>query len=178
MLDNDFSNYEVLISEEQLAARVKELGRQITEDYRDSKEVLFVGILKGSVPFLADLIRAVDIPAMLDFMIVSSYGSGTSTSGRINIKMDLASDIRDKDVIIVEDIIDSGLTLYYLTEYLKQRGPRTLRTVTALDKPSRRRVDFVPDYCGFEVEDKFIIGYGLDYDQRYRNLPFISWIKD
>lgn len=178
MLEKDFSNYEVLISEEQIAARVKELGKQITEDYKDSREVLFVGILKGSVPFLADLVRAVDVPARLDFMIVSSYGGGTSTSGNINIKMDLASDIKDKDVIIVEDIIDSGLTLHYLTDYLKQRGPKTLKTVTALDKPSRRKVDFVPDYCGFEVEDKFIIGYGLDYDQKYRNLPFISWIKE
>lgn len=178
MLEKDFSNYEVLITEEQLAARVKELGKQISEDYKDSDELLLVAILKGSVPFMADLMRAIDVPATIDFMIVSSYGAGTSTSGNINIKMDLASDIKDKDVIIVEDIIDSGLTLHYLTEYLWKRGPRSLKTATALDKPSRRKVDFVPDYCGFEVEDKFIIGYGLDYDQKYRNLPFISWIKE
>ncbi len=167
---------EVLITEEQIRERVKELGQQITEAYR-GREVLLIGILKGSVPFMADLMRALDLDVKIDFMSVSSYGSSTKSSGVVRILKDLDSDIRDKDVIIVEDIIDSGLTLSYLREYLLKRGPRSLSICTFLDKPARRKVDLKPDYCGFEIEDKFIVGYGLDLDQSYRQLPHIAWVK-
>ena len=168
---------EILITQQQLADRVKELGREITEEYR-GRELLMVGILKGSVPFMADLMRAVDLDLKIDFMSVSSYGNATSTSGVVRILKDLDSDIRDKNVLIVEDIVDTGLTLAYLKEYLASRNPASLKIATILDKPSRRKADITPDYVGFEVEDKFIVGYGLDASQRYRNLPYVSWIKE
>lgn len=167
---------EVLISEEEIAKRVKELGEQITGDYK-GKSILLVGILKGSTPFLADLMRRIDLDVEIDFMIVSSYGGGTSTSGDVKILKDLECDIKGRDVLIVEDIIDSGVTLNALTKLLRKREPASLKVVSMLDKPSRRQVDFYPDYCGFEVEDKFIVGYGLDFDQKYRQLPYISWLK-
>ncbi|MCF0151049.1 MAG: hypoxanthine phosphoribosyltransferase [Firmicutes bacterium] len=168
---------EVLISEEQLKQRVKELGAQITKDF-EGEELLLVGILKGSVPFLADLMRTITLETVkLDFMVVSSYGSGTVSSGKINIKKDLETDIRGKNVIVVEDIIDSGNTLSCLKEVLLQREPKSLKIATMLDKPSRRQSPITPDYCGFAVEDKFIVGYGLDLDQKYRHLPYISWVK-
>jgi len=168
---------EVLINEKQLSDRVKELGAKITQDYK-GEEVLLVGILKGSVVFMADLMRAIDLDVTIDFMVVSSYGAGTTTSGKVNIKKDLETNIEGKNVIIVEDIVDSGLTLSLLTEELKKRNPKSLKVCSALDKPSRRKVDFKADYVGFEVEDKFIVGYGLDADQRFRQLPYISWIKE
>ncbi|MBR4150232.1 MAG: hypoxanthine phosphoribosyltransferase [Firmicutes bacterium] len=177
MTDRKYDVSEVLISKAELDARVAELGAQITEDYR-GKNMLMVGILKGSVPFMADLMRAVDLDLEIDFMSVSSYGGSTKTSGIVKILKDLDSDIQGKDVLIVEDIIDSGLTLSYLREYLKKRRPASVRIVTLLDKPSRRKVDITPDYCGFTVEDKFIVGCGLDIDQKYRNLPYISWVKE
>ena len=168
---------EVLITEEQLKARVKEIGAQITEDFK-GESVLLVGILKGSVPFMADLMRAIDLDVTIDFMCVSSYGSATKTSGVVRIGKDLDTPIEGKNVIIVEDIIDSGLTLSYLKTQLLARNPKSLKICTALDKPSRRKVEFKGDYVGFEVEDKFIVGYGLDMDQHYRNLPYVSWIKE
>ena len=168
---------EILISEEQLKTRVKELGKQITEDYQ-GEDLLLIGILKGSVPFMADLMRAIDLDITMDFMQVSSYGSGTHTTGVVQIVKDLDSDITDKNVLIVEDIIDSGLTLDYLKGYLEGRGCKSLKICTMLDKPSRRKVQLTPDYCGFEVEDLFIVGNGLDLDQRYRQLPYISWIRE
>jgi len=177
MTDRKYDVSEVLISKAELDARVAELGAQITEDYR-GKNMLMVGILKGSVPFMADLMRAVDLDLEIDFMSVSSYGGSTKTSGIVKILKDLDSDIQGKDVLIVEDIIDSGLTLSYLREYLKKRRPASVRIATLLDKPSRRKVDITPDYCGFTVEDKFIVGCGLDIDQKYRNLPYISWVKE
>lgn len=169
---------EILIDEKTLAKRVSELGAEITKDYEDSSVVL-VGILKGSVPFLADLMRKIKLEDLqIDFMSVSSYGRSTKSSGVVRILKDLDSDIKGKDVIVVEDIIDTGLTLAYLKEYLQGRNPKSLKICTLLDKPSRRKVELKGDYVGFEVEDKFIVGYGLDADQKYRNLPFISWIAN
>lgn len=167
---------EILITKEQLDQRVAELGAKITEDFK-GEEVLLIGILKGSVPFMADLMRQIDLDVAIDFMSVSSYGGATKSSGVVRILKDLDSDIKGKNIIIVEDIIDSGLTLDYLKDYLQARNPACLRICTLLDKPARRKVDLRGDYVGFEVEDKFIVGYGLDIDQKYRNLPYISWVK-
>lgn len=167
---------EVLISREQIAERVAEMGAQISRDY-EGREIFLIGILKGSVPFMADLMRAIDLEVEMDFMSVSSYGGGTESTGVVRIIKDLDNDIEGRDVLIVEDIIDSGYTLSYLKDYLLKRRPRSLRIVTFLDKPSRRKAHLKVDYTGFSVEDKFIVGYGLDLDQKYRNLPFISWVK-
>ena len=168
---------EVLISREQLADKVAELGAKISEDYA-GRQVHLIGILKGSVPFMADLMRAITLDVEMDFMSVSSYGSGTKTSGVVRILKDLDSDIAGKNVLIVEDIIDSGLTLAYLKEYLAKRNPKSIKIVTMLSKPARRKADIEADYTGFVVDDKFIVGYGLDIDQKYRNLPYISWIRE
>lgn len=168
----------VLISEEQIAARVGELAREIEDCYKTSgKKLLLLGILKGSVVFMAELMKQLRVHVEIDFMQVSSYGSGT-TSGNIKILLDLArDDIKECDILIVEDIIDSGKTLSYLVEYLKLRGAASVRTVTLLDKPSRRTVDFSPDFRGFEIPDYFVVGYGLDFDEKYRALPFIGVLK-
>ena len=171
----DFTS-EVLITREQLAQRVKELGKQITEDYK-GEQILLVGILKGSVPFMADLMREIDLDIAIDFMSVSSYGSSTKSSGVVRIMKDLDTGIEGKNVLIVEDIIDTGLTLHYLVNYLSGRQPKSLKICSILDKPSRRKVEIEGDYIGFTVEDKYIVGYGLDMDQHYRNLPYISWIR-
>ena len=172
-----YSFEEVLISKEQLAAKVAELGAQISKDY-EGEELFLIGILKGSVPFMADLMRAITLDVEMDFMSVSSYGSGTKSSGVVRILKDLDSDITGKNVLIVEDIIDSGLTLAYLKEYLAKRNPKSIKIVTMLSKPARRKADLEADYTGFVIDDMFIVGYGLDIDQKYRNLPYISWIKE
>lgn len=166
----------ILFSEEQLQTRIAELGAQITEDFRD-KEPLFVGVLKGCFVFMADLLRSVDMYCTMDFMAVSSYGSGTTTTGAVKINKDLSQDIAGRHVIIVEDILDSGVTLSYLKNYLEVRKPASITLVTLLDKPSRRRADVKADYVGFEVEDAFVVGYGLDYAEEYRNLPYIGVLK-
>lgn len=166
----------ILFSEEQLQTRIAELGAQITEDFRD-KEPLFVGVLKGCFVFMADLLRSVDMYCTMDFMAVSSYGSGTTTTGAVKINKDLSQDIAGRHVIIVEDILDSGVTLSYLKNYLEVRKPASITLVTLLDKPSRRRADVEADYVGFEVEDAFVVGYGLDYAEEYRNLPYIGVLK-
>lgn len=169
---------EVLIDEQAIAARVKELGIEISKDYA-GKSIVLVGILRGCVPFIADLMRAIDVEDVeVDYISVSSYGRSTKSSGVVRILKDLDSDIKGKDVIIVEDIIDSGLTLSYLKEYLGGRSPKSLKICAILDKPSRRKVDIQGDYIGFEVEDKFIVGYGLDMNQRYRNLPYVTWVRE
>ena len=168
---------EVLISEEQLREKVKELGAQITLDYA-GESVFLIGILKGSVPFMADIMRAIKLDVQIDFMQVSSYGGDTRTSGVVKIIKDIDEDITGRNVIIIEDIIDTGLTLDYLKSYLSGRGCKSLKIATMLDKPSRRRVNLEPDYYGFKVDDLFIVGYGLDLNQEYRNLPYISWIKE
>jgi hypoxanthine phosphoribosyltransferase len=166
----------VLISEEQLAARIKELGDQITADY-EGKEILAIGVLRGAVLFMADLTRAIKVPVAIDFMAVSSYGHGTSSSGVVRILKDLDEDIEGKHVLIVEDIIDSGLTLTYLLENLKSRKPASLKLCTLLNKPERRKAEVHIDYNGFTVPDYFVVGYGLDYAEKYRNLPFIGILK-
>ena len=168
----------VLISQEQIWNKAVELGKQITEDYKD-KELVLVGILKGSVPWMADIMKNVDLDDLtIDFMACSSYGSGKTTSGRVQIVKDLQEDIRDKHVLIVEDIIDSGITLNYLKGYFKNKGAADVKICTLLDKPSGRKVDIEGEYVGFTIEDLFIVGYGLDYDQKYRQLPYISCLED
>jgi hypoxanthine phosphoribosyltransferase len=167
---------EILLSEEEIHARVRELGAQITKDYA-GKTPFFLGVLKGCYVFMADLTRCIDLPCTMDFMAVSSYGGGTSTTGAVRITKDLSRDIEGKDVIIVEDILDSGVTLSYLKTYLANRKPASIRIVTLLDKPARRRADIKADYCGFAVPDEFVVGYGLDYAESYRNLPYIGILK-
>ena len=167
----------VLVSEEQLKAKVAELGAQISRDYA-GKNLVLVSILKGSVVFMADLMRAVSIPCNIDFMVVSSYGgSNTITSGLVKIIKDLDGDLSGKDVLIVEDILDTGVTLSNLVPMLKMRNPNSVKICTILDKPSRRKADIQPDYEGFQVPDEFVVGYGLDYDEKYRNLPYVGVLK-
>lgn len=166
----------ILLTEAELKERVAELGRQITEDYA-GREPIFVGVLKGCFIFMADLLRSVELHCTMDFMAVSSYGDGTTTTGAVKINKDLSRDIAGKDVIIVEDILDSGVTLSYLKNYLLVRQPASIKIITLLDKPSRRKADITADYSGFEVEDAFVVGYGLDYAERYRNLPYIGILK-
>lgn len=166
----------VLLSEEEISARVKDLGEAITADY-EGKDVIFVGVLKGCYVFMADLLRNVDLHCDMDFMAVSSYGNGTSTTGAVKINMDLGKNIEGKHLIIVEDILDSGVTLSYLKGYLSARKPASIKIVTLLDKPERRKADIKADYYGFAVPDAFVVGYGLDYAERYRNLPYIGILK-
>ncbi len=166
----------ILFTEEQLKGRIAELGAQITADYRD-RNPIFVGVLKGCFVFMADLLRCVDVYCTMDFMSVSSYGDGVTSTGAVKITKDLSRDIAGRHVIIVEDILDSGITLSYLKKYLSVRNPASISIVTLLDKPSRRRADISADYSGFEVEDAFVVGYGLDYAEEYRNLPYIGILK-
>ena len=166
----------VWASEEQIRERVEALGRQIARDY-EGREPLFVGVLKGCFIFMADLVRACDLKCTVDFMVVSSYGSGTVSSGAVEIIKDLSQDIYGRDIIIVEDILDSGNTLSYLKKIMTARGPASIRIVTLMDKPERRTADVSADYVGFTIPDAFVVGYGLDYDQRYRNLPYIGILK-
>ncbi len=164
---------EVLITKEKIAERVKELGKQISRDY-EGKSVHLVCVLKGAYTFLADLTREMDISVTIDFLAVSSYNEGTSTSGEVRLTKDLDSGLEGMDVIIVEDIADTGLTLRYLYNMLQRRGPNSLKVVSLLSKPSRREVEVPVDYVGFEIPDRFVVGYGLDVDQKYRNLPYIA----
>lgn len=163
----------VLISEEEIAKRVKELGAQLTRDYK-GKDLMVVGILKGCMLFLSDLVRSIDLPLTMDFMVVSSYGNATKSSGVVRIIKDLERDIEGKDVLIVEDIVDTGLTLSYLVENLKTRNPSSVKVCSLLDKPERRKVHVDIEYIGFGIPDEFVIGYGLDYAEVYRNLPFVG----
>ena len=168
---------DVLYSQEELAARVSELGKRISADY-NGENLLMVSVLKGSVVFMADLMRAIDIPCAIDFMCVSSYGSGTKTSGVVNIIKDLSvKNVDDYHLLIVEDILDSGKTQHYLKKVLQARNPKSIRLCTLLDKPERREADVKADYIGFTVPDEFVVGYGLDYDEKYRNLPYIGVLK-
>lgn len=165
----------VLFSQEQLAARVEELGRQISTDYR-GKTPLFVGILRGSILFYADLMKQISIDCNMDFMCLSSY-SGTSSTGQVRTMLDLRESIKNRHVVIVEDIVDTGLTLQYLLENLQSRGAASIEVCCLLNKPCNRKVDIHPKYVGFEVENEFVIGYGLDYNELYRNLPYIGVFK-
>jgi hypoxanthine phosphoribosyltransferase len=168
---------EVLVAEEDLRRRVGELAAEISRDY-EGRPPLLVAILKGAVPFLADLMRELSIDCELDFMAVSSYGSSTDSSGVVRILKDLDAPIENRDVLIVEDIIDSGLTLHYLLKNLRARGPRSVEVCSLLTKPERRRVDLPIRYVGFEIPNRFAIGYGLDHDQRFRNLPYVAALSE
>lgn len=167
---------EVLYSEECIAEMVKRVGAEITRDYAD-KNLLLVSVLKGSVAFMADLMRAIKIPARIDFMSVSSYGSGVKTSGVVKIVKDLDINLEGYDILIVEDILDSGKTLHYLVNMLKNRNPNSIEICTLFDKPERREVDVYAKYVGCEIPDAFIVGYGLDYAEKYRNLPYVGILK-
>ena len=171
------SNYETLLNPEQIRKKVEELGEQITKDYQ-GKDLILVGILKGSIVFMADLIRAIDLPIIIDFISVASYGSGMESSGIVRLLHDLTKPIEGKDVLLVEDIVDTGLTLEYLQENLTTRHPGSIKICAFLDKKEARNkdIDLKIDYVGFEVPDRFLVGYGLDYNEQYRNLPFIAAI--
>lgn len=166
----------ILISEEELKAKISELGQQLSKEYA-GKNPLFLGVLKGCVVFFSDMIRAVEIPCNIDFMVVSSYGSGTSTSGTINMLKDVSVDIKGRDVVILEDIIDTGLTLKAVYRHLLDMEPASLKICTLLDKPDRRKTVISAEYTGFTIPNEFVVGYGLDYNEFYRNLPYIGILK-
>ncbi len=174
-MNNDIK--EILIEENELQLKVAELGAKITKDYKD-KNLLLICVLKGAAIFVSDLMREIQLPLDIDFMAISSYGSNTKSSGVVRILKDLNTGIEGKDVIIVEDIIDSGLTLSYLVENLRSRGPASVEICTILDKPNRRNNNLEIKYKGFQVPDEFVVGYGLDYDEKYRNLPYIAILKE
>ena len=174
MLEHDIDH--VLFSEEQLKTRVAEISAQIDKDY-EGKEPLLISILRGSFVFMADLVRQIHVPCTVDFMAVSSYGSGTVSSGQVKIVKDLSEPIEGKDILVVEDILDSGNTLSYLLKLLEARHPASIRLCTLLDKPERRTKPVAVQYSGFSIPDEFVVGYGLDYDEKYRNLPYIGVLK-
>jgi len=166
----------VLLTEEELKAKTQELADQISEYYK-GRPLLVVTVLKGSFVFAADLMRALSIPAEIDFMVLSSYGASTQTSGVVQIRKDLDRDIKDLDILVVEDILDSGMTLSYLKKILLTRGAKSVRICTILNKPSRRKADITADYVGFDIPDEFVVGYGLDFAEKYRNLPYVGILK-
>jgi hypoxanthine phosphoribosyltransferase len=172
----NLAEVEILFTEAEVKDKIKELGEQITRDYA-GEEILAVGILKGAVIFMADLVRQIDLPLQLDFLEVSSYGSATVSSGEVRILKDLSYSIEGKNILIVEDIIDTGLTLNYISGILSKRNPKSLKICCLLDKPSRRKSPIKPDYVGFEIEDNFIVGWGLDYAGYYRNYPAVCILK-
>ncbi len=167
----------ILISNEEIKARAKEIGEEISRDFA-GESVIMIGILRGAAPWMCDVMMNIDLETKIDFMSCSSYGASTKSSGIVKINKDLDLTIEDQNVIIVEDIVDSGITLNYLKTYLGNRKPKSLKICTLLNKPTGRRCDLDPDYIGFEVEDMFIVGYGLDYNQKYRNLPYISYLNE
>ncbi|HCJ57231.1 hypoxanthine phosphoribosyltransferase [Lutispora sp.] len=173
-MNNDI--LKILISQDEIKEKVKELGQLITKDYKD-KDLMVIGILKGCVVFLSDLIREINLPLTMDFMVVSSYGSSTKSSGVVRIVKDLEKDIAGKDILIIEDIVDTGLTLSYLVEYLKSRNASSVKICTLLEKPDRRKAEVDLEYVGFHIPDEFVVGYGLDYAELYRNLPFVCVLK-
>ncbi|WP_025724950.1 hypoxanthine phosphoribosyltransferase [Acholeplasma granularum] len=167
---------EILVSEKEIKEITQRLGRQLSVDY-EGKRPLFVGLLNGCIPFMSELVLKVDIPLEIQFMAVSSYHGGIKSSGDVNIKYDLNTSVQDRDVVIVEDIVDTGSTLSTITKLLLHRGAKSIKVVTLLDKPSGRVVDFIPDYIGVTIPPKFVVGYGLDYNEFYRNLPYIGVLK-
>lgn len=166
----------ILLSEEQLQSRIRELGAELTRDYAD-KRPIFIGVLRGVVHFFADVTKATDIMCQYDFMAVSSYGNGEVSTGKLNVIKDVSVDLKDRHVVILEDILDTGTTLKYVTEHLWAMGPASLKICTLLDKPSRRKVELEADYVGFTIPNEFVVGYGLDYMDYYRNLPYIGVMK-
>ena len=174
-MDRNGLDPKVMLSEAQIAARVAEMGAQITADYQ-SKDLVVVGVLNGCFLFMSDLVRAIDLPLRCDFLGLSSYGSSTESSGVVAITKDLSGPIEDRDVLVIEDIVDTGLTMEYLLQNLQTRKPASIKVATLLSKPARRRVEISVDYLGFTIEDRFVVGYGLDLDGLYRNLPYIGSI--
>jgi hypoxanthine phosphoribosyltransferase len=169
-------NLEVLITADQLQTRIREMGAEITRDYAGRRPEL-ICVLKGAMLFMSDLMRAIDLNLSIDFIAVSSYGKGMTTTGEVKIVKDLDEPLEGRDIILVEDILDTGLTLSYLVRSFRARGATSIRIATLLNKPERRKVEVNPDYCGFNILDKFVVGYGLDYGERYRNLPYIGVVK-
>lgn len=176
-MDRNLGLPAVLLTEEQIAKRVRELAEQISADFA-GRELLAIGVLKGSWVFLADLVRLITVPVVVDFLLVSSYGAGTSTSGAVKVVLDLKCPLADRDVLVVDDILDSGLTLKQIVDNLKLRKPRSLKVVVLMDKPDRRRADIKPDYVGFKIPNKFVVGYGVDFAERFRNLPYVGYIEE
>lgn len=168
---------DVLLSEDDIQARIKELGNQITQDYADSDSLHVIAVLKGSFLFLADLVRAIDLEMTIDFLGLSSYGDSTETSGVVRMTQDLSMAIKDRDVLVIEDIVDTGLTMRYLFDNLQTRKPKSMHVCTLLDKPENRTVEIPMRYVGFEVPNEFVIGYGLDYAEKFRNLPYIGVVR-
>ncbi len=164
--------WEVLCSEEQIASRLKELGSEISNDYKD-KNLLVVSLLKRSFIFCADLVREISVPTKIEFMTTSSYGHSEESSGTVEVVTDIKGDIEGYDILIVDDITDSALTMHSVINHLQKRNPKSIKSCVLLDKPVRRKVDLVPDYCGFEIEDKFVVGYGLNFGDYYRNVPYV-----
>jgi hypoxanthine phosphoribosyltransferase len=162
-----------MVTQEEMRARIKELGKQIATDYA-GKDLVLVGVLKGAYAFYADLARAIRIPMRVDFLVVTSYGSQSKTSGRVKVITELTEDVKGKDLLLVEDIVDSGLTVQYLIKTLAKHKPRSIRVCTLLSKPDRRTIDVPLDYIGFKIPNKYVVGYGLDYQQKYRNLPYLA----
>jgi len=177
-LPNEAASMNALLESSAIQARVRELAAQIEGDYPADDEIHLVGVLKGGFVFMADLIRSMTTRVSLDFIAVSSYGAGTKSSGEVRFQKDLDTSLEDRHVIIVEDIVDTGLTLKYLQDVLRKRAPRSLKTACLLSKPSRRKVEVPVEYIGFTIEDRFVVGYGLDYDEKYRNLPYIAVLDE
>lgn len=176
-MDIEKKVWEVLCSEEDLNKRIKELGAQITEDYKD-KNIMVISLLRGSFIFCADLVRAIDLKTKIDFMTTQSYGDGFSTSGNVQVVNDIKGSLEGYDVLVVDDITDSALTMHHVINHLKEKNPKSIKCCVLLDKPSRRKVELVPDYCGFTIEDKFVVGYGLNYGDYYRNVPYVFAVTD
>jgi hypoxanthine phosphoribosyltransferase len=176
-VDNSSGLPAVLLTKEQIAERVRELAEQISAEYA-GRELLVVGILKGSWIFLADLVRLMTVPVTVDFIVASSYGAGTDSSGTVKLVLDLKCQLEDRDVLVVEDIMDSGLTLKQIVDNLKLRKPRSLKVAALMDKPDRRRTDIKADYVGFKIPNKFVVGYGVDFAERFRNLPYVGYIEE
>lgn len=176
-MDITKKKWETMYTEEDIAKRVKELGKQITEDYKD-KKLMVVALLRGSFIFCADLVRSIDLPLRVNFMTTSSYGNSEETSGTVKVFSDVTVDLEGYDVLVVDDITDSAVTMDFVLKHLKAKNPASIKSCVLLDKPSRRKVDLVPDYCGYEVEDKFVVGYGFDCGDYFRNVPYIFNVTD
>ncbi len=176
-MDIEKKKWEVLCSQEDIKSRLSELGKQLSKDYKDKKLVV-ISLLKGSFIFTADLVRNIDIPVKISFMTTSSYGHEEESTGKVNMLSDIKDDIEGYDILVVDDITDSGLTMKYVMEHLKTKKPASVKSCVLLDKPSRRKADLVPDYVGFTIEDKFVVGYGLNYGDYYRNIPYVFVVTE
>lgn len=176
-MDIETKKWEVLCSQEQISEKLKELGEKISKDY-EGKNILVISLLKGSFIFCADLVRQITVPVKIEFMTTSSYGHSEESSGTVQVVSDVKSDLEGYDVLVVDDITDSALTMDFVMKHLKTKNPNSIKSCVLLDKPSRRKVELVPDYCGFEIEDKFVVGYGLNYGDYYRNIPYVFNVTD